>query len=210
MTALTSEMVLSRSKATDIGGVTKISVWGKNIADVSIISRMGSLESVAFPSNSIATLEPFSHCPNLKELLLRNNKIAKLSELHHLKNLTQLHTLWLDGNAIEEEPNYRLFTIALLPQLKKVDTSDVTQTERADAKRLFPSPDQMFREDPIPKPSPSPPPQKQTRSSKPTPIPQSGEPTQMDLCLIKSIQDLLPLLGELARAELFHIIQAAR
>jgi hypothetical protein len=136
---LSESVLLKKSKASNLNEVHNVSLWGMRLSDVSIISKLPNVETIALSVNEIGSLEPFSHCPKLRELFLRRNHIAKISELEHLKKLTELRVLWLTDNPITEEPDYREITIAVLPGLTKLDEVDIKEEERAAAKQKFPN-----------------------------------------------------------------------
>ena len=140
---LTEAVVLQKSKAKSLEEVHNVNAWGSQLSDVSIVARMPNVVTMALSVNEVASLEPFSHCPKLSELYLRKNKISSLRELVHLQKLP-LRVLWLSDNPIVDEPDYRLFTIACLTHLTKLDEVEITDEERAKAKAKFPHPETMF------------------------------------------------------------------
>ena len=80
--------------------------------------------------------------PNLTVLYLHGNSIFKLSEVDKLAKLSKLKSLALHGNDIETTPGYRSYVISHIPQLKTLDFSGVTKTDRANSetfKRLYPN-----------------------------------------------------------------------
>ena len=127
---LTEAMIIQKTQVTDISEVKYLALWGQQLTDVSIIERMPNLEEITLSVNKIQTLKPFGKCTKLKELLLRNNNISDFIELTYLADLKDLRTLWLSDNPIAEQENYRLRVLQILPQLSKIDESDVTDEER--------------------------------------------------------------------------------
>ncbi|KAK3104890.1 hypothetical protein FSP39_012527 [Pinctada imbricata] len=130
---LSEAIVLARTRAVDLQGVTKLNFWGSEISDISVVRRMPNLEVCSVSVNNIETLEDFSCCPNLTELYIRKNKIKDLSELVHLKSLTKLRNLWLADNPCAGGDNYRLTVLRALPGLQKLDNVVVTDEERSEA-----------------------------------------------------------------------------
>ena len=114
-----------------------MNLWGQRLEDVSIVSKLPNIETIALSVNEIKTLAPFQHCLHLRELFLRRNSIPSLSEIKYLTNLPALQTLWLADNPITQEPNYREFVIAMLPHLTKLDEVDITQKERDEAIKIY-------------------------------------------------------------------------
>ena len=137
MEKLTEEQLLSKNKASSLEEIKHLSLWGLKLEDVSIVSKLPNIETIALSVNEIKTLAPFQHCVHLRELFLRRNKIPSLSEINYLTGLPELQTLWLADNPITKEPNYRKFVIAMLPHLTKLDEVDITPQEREEATKVF-------------------------------------------------------------------------
>ncbi|XP_063701045.1 cilia- and flagella-associated protein 410 isoform X4 [Culicoides brevitarsis] len=137
MSRLTEEMVIARSKQSDIGVVKKLNCWGSELTDVSIIRRMRGVEVLALSVNKISTLSPFEECVNLQELYLRKNNIQDINDLVYLQNLPKLKFLWLEENPCVDQAgaNYRAFVLRALPNLKKLDNVEVTPEEVEEAMR---------------------------------------------------------------------------
>ncbi|XP_055533917.1 cilia- and flagella-associated protein 410 isoform X4 [Wyeomyia smithii] len=137
MARLTEEMVIARSKQSDLAAIKKLNCWGSELSDVSIIRRMRGVEVLAFSVNRISTLADFENCLNLQELYLRKNNLTEIDELVYLQNLPKLKYLWLEENPLVDTagPSYRQIVLRALPNLKKLDNVDVTPEEVADAMR---------------------------------------------------------------------------
>ncbi|XP_015043001.2 uncharacterized protein [Drosophila pseudoobscura] len=137
MTRLTEEMVIARSKQSDLGLITKLNCWGSDLTDVSIIKRMRGVEVLALSVNKISTLAHFEDCSKLQELYLRKNHIQDINEIAYLQNLPALRNLWLEENPFCDQAgaNYRAIVLRALPNLKKLDNVEVTQEEVDDALR---------------------------------------------------------------------------
>ncbi|XP_035907978.1 putative uncharacterized protein DDB_G0279653 isoform X7 [Anopheles stephensi] len=160
MARLTEEMVIARSKQSDLAAIKKLNCWGSELSDVSIIRRMRGVEVLAFSVNRISTLADFENCINLQELYLRKNNLTDIDELVYLQNLPKLKYLWLEENPLVDSagPSYRQIVLRALPNLKKLDNVDVTPEEVAEAMRAPVA--QPQRHEVYENPSP-PPPQQQ-------------------------------------------------
>jgi len=66
---------------------------------------------------------------NLKTLYYHSNFVSDVKEVLNLQG-TGITTLTLHGNSIDQLPNYRLYVITLLPQLRRLDTVLITKLER--------------------------------------------------------------------------------
>ncbi len=122
---LTKEYILSKyDKFTDITEIKKLNIYGEDIQDISIISKMPNLEILSLSSNKISSLSPLSACLNMREIYLRNNNINSFRELNHLKHMTKLKVLWLEGNPICDDILYRDKVLNLLPQVNNLDNKN--------------------------------------------------------------------------------------
>ncbi|XP_061502498.1 zinc finger protein rotund isoform X7 [Anopheles gambiae] len=165
MARLTEEMVIARSKQSDLAAIKKLNCWGSELSDVSIIRRMRGVEVLAFSVNRISTLADFENCINLQELYLRKNNLTDIDELVYLQNLPKLKFLWLEENPLVElaGPGYRQIVLRALPNLKKLDNVDVSPEEVAEAMRA-PVAQPQQRHEVYENPSPPPPVQHQQTS----------------------------------------------
>lgn len=171
---LTSEIVLKKTKNDSLNAVKNLNLWGYSLKDISEIKNLPNLETCALSVNEIDSFEPFSHCKHLQELFLRKNKIAEFQQLKYLMELPNLKVLWLSDNPITNLDDYRLFTIALLPNLTKLDQVDITEEERQAARQKFP--------DPV------------SKLSSPEPEPAAQETPEQEAAL-NAIRALLPHMG---------------
>lgn len=62
-------------------------------------------------------------------MLLRKNEISDLREINYLTNCPNLQVLWLAENPIAAIPNYRMYVLKVLPNLRKLDEVEVTPEE---------------------------------------------------------------------------------
>ena len=133
---LTKEFILSRnSNISDLSEITKLNIYAEDIEDISIISLMPKLEYLSLSCNKISSLSSLSNCLFLREIYLRNNKISSFNELNNLRHLFNLKILWLEGNPICNDDNYRKKVLNILPQVKSLDNkSRVIKRERPNLK----------------------------------------------------------------------------
>ncbi|KAG9393770.1 Leucine rich repeat [Carpediemonas membranifera] len=134
MGTLTTNMIISRTKVSDLGQVRNLNIWGNDLSDVSVVRQMKNVEVLSLSVNNIDTLCDFSFCPKLRELYLRRNKVQELYEILYLTKLSGLKTLWLSDNPIAQKPDYRKFVIANLQNLEKLDDKPIEDEERRNAR----------------------------------------------------------------------------
>lgn len=135
MARLTEEMVIARSKQSDLAAIKKLNCWGAELGDVSLLRRMPNVEVLALSINKIRTLVDFASCRRLRELYVRKNEIGDLSEIRHLRALPELTSLWLDENPCTHHPQYRMTVLRNLPNLEKLDNVPVQPDEVQEAMR---------------------------------------------------------------------------
>ena len=131
-------MIFQKTRTTNLKDVRQLNMWGYELFDVSIVSKLVNVEILSFPINQIKTLEPFQYCTKLKSLLLRQNLISDFSELRYLQNLPNLTSLTLMNNPISLHPNYRETVIQILPQIQLLDDIKVQSTQNLN-KTISPS-----------------------------------------------------------------------
>lgn len=133
MSPLTHELVSAKTKGKPIDEIKKLNCWASNLTDISLLKDIKNLEVLTLSVNKISTLRDIQYCTNLKELYIRDNRISKIEEIFYLKNLKNLKILWLADNECSKDhlydSEYRLTVIRNLPNLQKLDNSNVTLDE---------------------------------------------------------------------------------
>ena len=125
---LTEELILSKNpEYKSLSLIKKLNLYSNEISDITILSKMKSIEILSLSSNNISSLYPLSKCENLRELYLINNKVSSFNELYFLKSLKQLKVLWLEGNPISYADNYLEKVIKILPNLHYLDNKNVAE-----------------------------------------------------------------------------------
>lgn len=140
MCSLTYELISSKSKGKPFDSIKKLNCWASNLKDVTLLREMTHLEVLTLSVNQITTLKDIQFCTELRELYIRDNKIADINEIFYLKNLKKLKILWLADNECSRDSmydsSYRLTVIRNLPNLQKLDNSNVTSEEIENALKL--------------------------------------------------------------------------
>nr|XP_024215274.1 uncharacterized protein F09G8.5 isoform X2 [Halyomorpha halys] len=138
MVMLTEEMVIARTKSSNLETVTKFNCWGSQLSDVSILKKMKNVTVLSLSVNNIDSLEVFQFCTKLQDLFIRKNNIQDLNQVCYLQGLQELKCLWLEDNpcCLNIGEQYRLAVIRALPQLKKLDNTPVETSEMEMAQRV--------------------------------------------------------------------------
>lgn len=130
---LTVADVLKHAKATKPEEVVRLKIWFKGIEDISVLSQFPNLAIVSLTDNRISSLKCFQNSFQLQELFVRKNRISDIREIEYLRGLKSLRVLWAADNPVAETPEYRPQVIRILPQLYKLDETNLTATERLEA-----------------------------------------------------------------------------
>ena len=127
---MTLDIILSETNNKNISNLTTLNITGKNITDISILSKFPTLENISLINNHIKDLNVFKNLKNLKKLNLKDNKVNEFGQIESLKNCKQLESLCLKENPISKEPNYLQKIKELLPQLKKIDDIEINKNNK--------------------------------------------------------------------------------
>ena len=97
------------------------------------------LHTLLLNNNRIARLgkDLQQYLPMLGSLILTNNRLNNLADADPLVSFKHLRHLSLMGNPLTKQPNYRLYIVHKLPQLKVLDFRKVKPGERVKANELF-------------------------------------------------------------------------
>lgn len=122
---MTTSLVLSYNTIPDLTGFVDI------ISKVMKVPM--SLKWIDLSYNHLTTIpKELSLLPQLMSLYLHSNYLSDLKELLNIQD-SNIKSLTLYGNSIDQLPGYRLYTITLLPQLKRLDSVLVTKLEKDNA-----------------------------------------------------------------------------
>ncbi|XP_032790549.2 uncharacterized protein LOC116927628 [Daphnia magna] len=135
MIKLTEEMVVARTRISDLSSVKKLNCWGADLQDVSLLRRMPNVEVLALSVNQIKSLADFQNCYQLQELYIRKNNIKDLRDVCYLRGLSSLRNLWLADNPCSQEDGYRFAVLRALPRLEKLDDVPIKPEEMEEAAR---------------------------------------------------------------------------
>ncbi|KAK6923287.1 hypothetical protein RJ641_011591, partial [Dillenia turbinata] len=100
------------------------------------LNRLGTL---ILNNNRITRINPNigEFLPKLHTLVLTNNRLVNLVEIDPLASLPKLQFLSLLDNNVTKKPNYRLYVIYRLKQLRLLDFRKVKHKERLEAEKLY-------------------------------------------------------------------------
>uniref|UniRef100_A0A3B4WFX4 Leucine-rich repeat-containing protein 6 n=1 Tax=Seriola lalandi dorsalis TaxID=1841481 RepID=A0A3B4WFX4_SERLL len=94
------------------------------------VGRLKKLEYLNLALNNIEVIENLEGCESLQKLDLTVNFVGRLSSVESLKHNIHLRELFLVGNPCTEFEGYRQYVVASLPQLKWLDGTEISRSER--------------------------------------------------------------------------------
>ncbi|XP_030607812.1 dynein axonemal assembly factor 11 isoform X2 [Archocentrus centrarchus] len=94
------------------------------------VGRLKKLEYLNLALNNIEVIENLEGCESLQKLDLTVNFVGCLSSVESLRHNIHLRELFLVGNPCERFEGYRQFVVATLPQLKCLDGTEISRSER--------------------------------------------------------------------------------
>ena len=106
----------------------------KKIKGLETLTR---LEDLSLFSNKIVTIEGLDGCVKLECLSLGNNRITSLEQVIKLRQLRSLKMLAMAGNAVCNEPEYRLSVLAYVDSLRYLDYASIDPEEKHNAKEQY-------------------------------------------------------------------------
>lgn len=89
----------------------------------SVMAKYHNLQWIDLSHNYLEHLDyGFEDVPQLKMLYLHCNYISDMNQLKKLTHLRELKTLTIHGNPLTNVSSFRIYIIAILPNLKKLDS----------------------------------------------------------------------------------------
>jgi Leucine-rich repeat (LRR) protein len=97
-----------------------------------IVERPENLTWLDLSFNKLTSLSAeLVELSSLKIMYLHGNLLTELGKvLQTLRNLSQLYSLTLHGNPLEEHKKYRARILSTLPQLRSLDFTNVTLSDK--------------------------------------------------------------------------------
>ncbi|TKS79307.1 Protein tilB -like protein [Collichthys lucidus] len=94
------------------------------------LSRLKKLQYLNLALNNIEVIENLEGCESLQKLDLTVNFVGRLSSVDSLKHNIHLTELFLVGNPCTEFEGYRQYVVTAVPQLKCLDGTEISRSER--------------------------------------------------------------------------------
>ncbi|KAK2822796.1 hypothetical protein Q5P01_022861 [Channa striata] len=103
------------------------------IPKIENLGRLKKLEYLNLALNNIEVIENLEGCESLQKLDLTVNFVGCLSSVESLQHNIHLRELFLVGNPCTQFEGYRQYVVASLPQLKWLDGTEISRSERIQA-----------------------------------------------------------------------------
>lgn len=108
------------------------------ISKLENLNKLKKLQYLNLAINNIEKIENLERCESLDKLDLTLNFIGDLESVCTLKNNILLRSLSLTGNPCADYKGYREYVVAKLPQLERLDSKDISRSERIKAQQNLP------------------------------------------------------------------------
>ncbi|XP_030248630.1 centrosomal protein of 72 kDa [Sparus aurata] len=146
LTTVTEQWIRERLqlKHPYLGDVRSLSLPGTHEEKIrhlgNALNNFVRLKSLDLSYNALVSVEGIKHLKVLERLILYHNCIPSLEELNELYELPALIELDLRLNPVtKSHPHYRLHLVHAMPNLRKLDSCSVRDTERKAAIMQFSS-----------------------------------------------------------------------
>jgi len=108
-----------------------------NIRAVTGLDSLTKLKDLSLYNNSIDSINGLDSCTALHCLSVGNNSISSLENLMYLRKFKNLRMLNLEGNPVCHDPEYRMFVLAHIRNLKYLDYAMVIESDVIAAKEQY-------------------------------------------------------------------------
>lgn len=129
----------------------QLDLSNNNLRDLTALKAFTKLETLVLDNNAINSHTKFPKLENLHTLWVNSNQISNLilfidklvDSTPNLKFLSMLKNEacpnYFNGKSLKEYADYRLYVTCRLQSLTCLDSTEITEQERSDAKKLYSS-----------------------------------------------------------------------
>lgn len=119
-----------RANAVKLNNNEFTSMKGLDLALAEVVHDPAEVAWVDLSFNQLDRIDRvYAEFPGLQRLYLHANNITNLTDVDRLQELTQLRSLTLHGNPIQENKLYRNYIISQIPWLRTLDFSAITRKD---------------------------------------------------------------------------------
>ncbi|XP_076015008.1 leucine-rich repeat and guanylate kinase domain-containing protein [Genypterus blacodes] len=120
--------------------LVKLCLRGNQLKKIEGLEGLKCLQFLDLSLNRITSLSGLQNLPLLGSINLENNLISEIQEAKHIHDLSLLRDLNLQGNPVQEQPDYRQSIIFLLQHLTRLDQEKVTTEDKVAAVNKYDPP----------------------------------------------------------------------
>ncbi|XP_069021014.1 leucine-rich repeat and guanylate kinase domain-containing protein isoform X2 [Embiotoca jacksoni] len=131
---------ISRISSLDNLPLTHLCLRGNQLERIGGMENLKSLQVLDLSLNRISSLSGLQNLHLLGSINLEKNLISQIQECKHIHDLLLLRDLNLQGNPVQEQPDYRLAVIFLLQHLTVLDKEKVTAEEKVSSVNKYDPP----------------------------------------------------------------------
>jgi hypothetical protein len=142
------QIPINITKHSSSCNILKVDLTETGIKNLQNLQYFNKLQTLVLDKNNLIDIKTIPHLPNLNTLWINNNNITDLPEFMdtivnncpNLRYLSIMRNPCTGGLMDIKEPDleairmYRLYILYRLPQLNILDFSDITESERKEAK----------------------------------------------------------------------------
>ncbi|KAG9489844.1 hypothetical protein GDO78_005653 [Eleutherodactylus coqui] len=121
-----------------------LSLASNQIKNITGLENLKSLQTLDLSSNQITSLEGLEGLEFLQTLDLQDNEICQISEITFLEDLPLLHILNLLKNPVQEQVEYWLSLLFMLPRLTELDQKKIRVEEKVAAVNKYDPPPEVI------------------------------------------------------------------
>ncbi|XP_078099174.1 uncharacterized protein lrguk isoform X3 [Sander vitreus] len=131
-----THLSLAHNRISRISGLdspvllTHLCLRGNQLKRIEGLENLKSLQVLDLSLNRITSLSGLQNLHLLGSINLEKNLISEIQECKHIHDLFLLRDLNLQGNSVQEQPDYRLAVVFLLQHLTVLDQDKVTAEEK--------------------------------------------------------------------------------
>ena len=122
MTSLTrlqlcNNILTKIEKLETLVNLTWLDLSFNSIKKIENLEELRKLEYINLHRNLITHVENLDHQLRLEIFIISSNGVRSFDQVKYLRRFVRLQSVNFEGNPVTTDPNYRLFTIALIPQI---------------------------------------------------------------------------------------------
>ncbi|XP_040271682.1 leucine-rich repeat and guanylate kinase domain-containing protein [Bufo bufo] len=124
--------------------IRTLSLASNQIKNITGLENLASLQTLDLSCNQISSLEGLEGLEFLQTLNLQDNEIYQISEIAFIEDLPLLHVLNLLKNPVQEQAEYWLSALFMLPRLTELDQKKIRVEEKVAAVNKYDPPPEVI------------------------------------------------------------------